>query len=151
MKFEFHIPFFCVHWLFHFIALAEMRILHLFICAWAVVSYLNDGLVTAAAVGVVHSLAYVALNACIFHNITSHRWYYSLCRFCRFIRAFSNQNFYNFKGCRAACPTPSFLPDNRQDSNVSYLACEITSSLLTEALIIKDISAIVISPSASVS
>lgn len=56
--------------------------------------------------------------------------------------------FYNFKGCRAACPTHSFLPDNRQDSNVSYLACEITSSLLTEALIIKDISAIVISPSA---
>ena len=80
-----------------------MRILHLFICTWAVVSYLNDGLVTAAAVGVVHTLAYVALNACIFHNITSHRWYYSLCRFCRFIRAFSNQNFYNFKGCRAAC------------------------------------------------
>ena len=36
-------------------------------------SYLNDGLVTAAAVGVVNTLAYVALNACIFHNVTSHR------------------------------------------------------------------------------
>ena len=50
-----------------------MRVLHLFICARAVVSYLNDGLVTAASVGVVYTLAYVALNACIFHNITSHR------------------------------------------------------------------------------